>query len=338
MRILALLSLVFLAFSCSTSNEDTLNIYAWHGEIKPDLIKRFETENHCRVIIDFYDSNEALYAKLKLGATGYDLIFPSNYYVDLLQKQDLIQPLDTSRIANFKNMDPKYCCPPEPIYGIPYVIGFSGLAYRKDRLDPIEPSYGVFFRTDIKGRMTMLNDLREVLGAALKYLGYSINSRNPEEIEKATEIALQWRKNLAKFEAEQYKSGLASGEFLVTQGYSLDIMQAQKEYPDEIEFVYPKEGGILHQDCLAIPSGARNPALAYKFINFLLEPNVAAENIAHTNALTPVLPAYDLIDPSLKNNPILFPPDKEWKKMEIINDLQEDIRLYNKAWNKIKAG
>lgn len=342
---------LFLAAAVSSScgsTKEKLYLFSWSEIFKPELIREFEEKFNCEVVIAIYDSNESMYAKLKLGAVGYDLIFPSSYYLDILAKQGMIQPLDLKKIPNISLLDPSYDdyrkhvakdlrrTESEPIFGVPFLIGFSGLAYRQDRLQEIEPSWNVFAREDLKGRMTMLNDFRDALGAALKFLGYSINSKNPAEIDKAANQLIKWKKNLAKFESEQYKSGIAGAEFLVVQGHTIDIAKLRREDPN-IVFVYPKEGAIMAIDYMAIPKGTKNPALANAFINFMLDPNIASQNIAHIHALIPVLPAYELLEPKLKQDPILFPPQEAAEKMEIIEDLKEDTKLYFQAWDKVKA-
>lgn len=340
---IAYLPLSFLVFalllmaSCTSSNRQTLYIFAWSDLIKPELITEFEQAFNCHVVIDTYDSNESMYAKLKLSSVHYDIIFPSNYYVDILQSQSMIQPIDRSQVPNINNFDPNYFKDHADLSALPFIVSFSGIAYRQDKLQLDHPSWDVFSRTDLKGRMTMLNDGRETIGAALKYLGFSINSRSADEITQATDILISWKKNLAKFESEQYKNGLASGEFLVAQGYSIDIMQVITENP-EVAFAYPIEGAILSIDCIAIPTGATETTLAHAFINFMLDTPNAAENVMFTKSLMPLLPVYDLLDTSMRQDPILFPPPEDLKKMELIQDLQGDIQLYYKAWNRVKSG
>ncbi|HEY4832627.1 MAG TPA: spermidine/putrescine ABC transporter substrate-binding protein [Waddliaceae bacterium] len=331
-----LLIFVLAAFSSCSSSKDKLYLFSWSEIFKPELIKEFEEKFDCKVVIAIYDSNESMYAKLKLGASGYDLIFPSSYYCDILAKQGMIQPLDPKKIPNISLLDPAYYKETYPIFGVPFLIGFSGLAYRQDRLQKIEPSWNVFAREDLKGRMTMLNDFRDALGAALKFLGYSINSKNPIEVDKAADQLIKWKKNLAKFESEQYKSGIASAEFLIVQGHTIDVAKLRREDPN-ILFVYPNEGAIMAIDYMAIPKEAKNPALASAFINFMLEPSIATQNITYINALIPVLPAYELLDQNLKQDPILFPPSHAAEKMEIIQDLKEETKLYFQAWDKVKA-
>lgn len=322
--------------NCNSNPQQKLYIYTWSEVFDPVLIAEFEKKFNCRVVLDIFDSNESMYAKLKLTSAGYDIICPSHYFVSILSQQKMIQPLDVKRIPNLVNLDPNYFKLTDPLYAVPFIISFSGIAYRTDKInDPIS-SYNIFARDDFRGRMTMLNDSRESIGAALKYLGYSINTRDEKQIEKAGDLLIQWKKNLAKFESEQYKSGLSSGEFLVVQGFSTDILQVQAENSD-IAFVFPDEGVITSIDCLSIPEGAQNTDLAYQFINYMIDTEIAARNIHFAGALSPVLTAYPLLSSEIRNNPIFFPSHKVLDKMEQIEDLQGDVKFYYKTWDKVKA-
>jgi spermidine/putrescine transport system substrate-binding protein len=327
-----------LISSCSSSDKD-LQIYIWGDYIKPELIERFESENGCSVIVDTFDSNESMYAKLNLGASGYDLIFPSNYFADIMQKQGMLEEIDATMIPNFHFIDATYLKMlnfSKGIYGVPFTVSYSGIAYRNNRIKNPDQSWSIFDRHDLKGRMTMLNDLREVLGAALKFLGFSINTINPIEIRQATNILIEWKKNLAKFESEQYKNGIASAEYLVVQGYSGDILQVMQENPN-VSFFLPKEGSVISIDVIALPRDAYNKKLAYAFINFLLDPEVAAENMAYTRFVSPNSGAYEKLSPQLKNNPALFPPKEILDKSELIKNLGSHAELYNRAWDQLKA-
>lgn len=335
--IAASLLLVFL-FSGSTP-KDKLYLFTWSDMFQPELVQKFEQEYGCQVCVTIYDSNESMYAKLKLGATGYDLIFPSSYYLKSLTQQGMIVPLDRAKIPNAAKLDSEYFTLEEdkPIYGVPFLIAFSGIAYRRDRIADMDPSFQVFNRSDLAGRITLLNDMRDALGAALKTGGHSVNSRNPTEIQQAAEQVLTWKKNIAKFESEQYKSGIASSEFLIVQCHSIDIAQVRQD-DEEVVFVYPKEGAILAIDYIAMPKGAQHIDLAHAFINFMLEPAHAAQNMAHIRGLVPVTDAYELLDPKLRADPILFPSQTDKHKMELIEDVEEDIVLYYKAWDRAKCG
>jgi|WetSurMetagenome_2_1015567.scaffolds.fasta_scaffold188616_1 spermidine/putrescine transport system substrate-binding protein len=323
----------------SGSKKSELFVYTWADYIKPELVQRFEKENNCRVTIDTFDSNEAMYSKLKAGATGYDIITPSSYMVTLLKKQDMIIDLDHSKIPNLPNVDSDYLklsFDPAMKYSVPYMFSVTGIGYLKSKAKDFKPTWGVFGRKDMKGRMTMLNDMRETIGAALKFLGKSINSTDVKDLEAAKNVVVGWKRNLAKFENEQYKTGLASGEFYIVHGYGGDLMQVQSENSD-IEFAIPQEGTSVCFDDLVIPKMAKNVELAYKFINFLHDPKVAAENTEFIRYLCPNKASYEFISPETRNNQAIFLKPEIRAKCEIIDDLGDDNQKYTKIWDQIKA-
>lgn len=339
---LSLLAMVFslaVFTGCQNASGPELHIMIWSDYVKPELIERFQNEHQCRVVMDTFDSNESMYAKLKLGHAGYDVIFPSSYFVHIMAQQGMLQPLDVTQISNAKNLDPHYLKRLDPVllnYGIPYMVSSAGIIYRKDKVANLDPSWGVFGRSDYKGRMTMLNDVRETMGAALKFLGYSANTTNPAEVDEAAQLLISWKPNLAKFESEQYKAGIASAEYLIVNGYNGDALQVMKENPN-VGFIYPKEGITFSVDFMVIPKEAPNSKLAHAFINYLLEADVAAENIEHSLFFSPNKAAYEKLPEELRDNKVLFLPDDVLDQAELIDYLGEKGILYNKAWDKIKA-
>ena len=335
----ALFLFLLMLAGCQQNSKPQLHVFIWGDYIKPELIEQFEELHGCQVILDTYDSNESMYAKLKLGGSGYDILFPSNYYLDMMIKQGMLEKIDPTKIANFNGLDPTYTSlikASSRDYGIPFMVCNTGIAFRQDKVKSFEASWGVFGRSDLKGRMTLLNDQREVIGAALKYLGYSINTLEEREITAAVKQLITWKKNLAKFESEQYKNGIASGEYLISQGYSGDVLQVIHEN-SRVNFAYPKEGAMISIDFATIPKDALNKELAYTFINYLLDPNVAGENILFTHYLSPNKLAYETLPDEWRQNPILFPSADVLKKAELIEDLGDAVLLYNKAWDRVKA-
>jgi spermidine/putrescine transport system substrate-binding protein len=323
----------------ASARKAVLHVYSWADYIKPELVTRFEEENQCSVVIDTFDSNEAMYAKLKAGATGYDILVPSSYMVRIMYDQGMLQPINRNLVPNLKNIDPEYlkiAIDKEMDHSVPYMLTNTGLAYLGSRVKDFVPSWTMLDRADLKGRITMLNDMRETIGAALKFLGYSLNTLNEEELARARDVVIRWKKNLAKFENEQYKTGLASGEFLLVHGYSGDILQVQEEN-DDIVFVIPKEGFSVSCDDLVVPKEAENVELAHRFINFLHDPKVAAENTEFISYLCPNLPSYDLLNEEIRNDPTMFPPPEVRAKGEVILDLGADNVKYTKIWDQIKA-
>ncbi len=338
-RTAALAVAVLGLLSACKPSKPVLHIYTWADYIKPELVKRFESEQNCRVVIDTFDSNESMYAKLKAGATGYDVLFPSSYMVKIMQAQGMLQPLQHGKIPNLAHVDPEYlqlAMDREMKHSVPYMQTVSGLAYLKSRVENFKPSWSQFNRAELAGRMTMLNDMRETIGGALKSLGFSLNTVNERELAAARDVVIGWKKNLAKFENEQYKTGLASGEFLLVHGYSGDILQVMEENED-IAFAVPEEGTSIACDDMVIPKDARQVELAHAFINFLHEPAVAAENTEFISYLCPNKPSYRLLSEELQQDPTLFPAHEILARCEVIDDLGEHNALYTRMWDQIKA-
>ena len=337
--VLACAALLALASAGCQKKVADLHIYTWADYFKPELLQRFERENHCRLVIDTFDSNESMYARLKAGATGYDLLTPSTYMVGVLQAQGLLHPLDPALLPNRRNVDPEYLklsLDPQMAHSVPYMLVKTGLAYKKSRVKDPVASWAMLDRADLKGRITLLDDMRETIGAALKSLGYSLNSTDERQLAAARDVVLRWKRNAAKFENEQYKSGIASGEFLLVQGYSGDILQVQAENPD-VGFVIPQEGTSLACDELVIPKAAKQVALAHAFINFIHDPDVAAENTVFLSYLCPNKAAYAKLPQALRQNPAVFIDPAVAAKSEVIRDLGADNARYVKVWDEVKA-
>ena len=326
---------------CGPAKEE-LHVYTWSDYIAADVIKRFEEANNCKVVVDTFDSNEAMYAKLQAGSMGYDIIMPTSYQVPLMAKNKMIQKLDHAKLPNFtKNFDKSYVSAtidPSFAFGVPYAITYTGIAYRKDKVgDAPVDSWKVFETTALKGRMSLLSDMRETIGAALKYLGYSLNSTNAVEIAKAVDVAIGWAKNIAKFDNEQYKTAVASGEFFVGHGYSSDVIQTMLDN-ENVDFKLPKEGFTIACDEMVIAADSKKADLAHKFIDFCYDPDVAAANMTEVCAPMPVAPAFPKLEESLRKLVVL--DADTLKKGEVIRDFSdkpEIHKLYVGAWDKIKA-
>lgn len=330
---------LLLAASCGSKETPTLYLYNWDAYLNPDLVTAFEKAHNCRVVQDVFDSNEMLEAKMKGGAADYDVVFPSSYFAARMFEQGLIQKLDAAKIPNLKHVDPSVLAKvPDTAmaYSVPYMVGCSGLAYRKSQVADFEPSWTMLARADLQNRTTLLNDIREVLGAALKTLGYSNNSENPEELKKAAQLVLQWKKVAAKFDNEQYKNGIASGEFKLVHGYVCDLLQVAEDNED-IHVVLPREGTQLAVDLMVVPAKSRNPELAHAFINFLHDPANAAANTEWVMSMCPNSASYDLVDPEVRANTAIFPDAEVMAKSELLRDVGPAIETYNRLWDAIKT-
>lgn len=338
--VLSLAGLLAVLSGCSSGEKKTLYLYNWSDYIDEELVEAFTEETGIKVISDYFDSNESMYAKLRSGTDGYDIVFPTSYMVEIMRTGDMLEDLDHSKLSNLENLDPKFTSlsvDDQMEYSVPYMVSTTGIGYLGDELGELESlSWDIFGNPEYAGKMTMLNDVRETLGAALKYLGYSYNTRSESELEEAGDLLIQWKRNLAKFENDQYKNGLASSEFIVSQGYSGDILQVQEEREDLL-FIIPEEGTSISVDNMVILKSAKNKDGAYAFINFMLRPEVAAKNIEYVYYLAPNTEAYKLLDDEILEDPAVFISDEVIEKSEILLDLGDDNILYNRVWDRVKS-
>ena len=320
-----------------------LHIYTWSDYIAADVIALFENANNCRVVVDTFDSNEAMFAKLKAGSTGYDIIMPSSYQIPVMKKNGMIQQLDHAKLPNVrKNFDAAYSSSildPSFSFSVPYAVTYTGFAYRKDKIGnaPID-SWKVFETTALKGRMSLLADMRETIGGALKSLGHSLNSTKKEEIDAAVKKVIEWKRNIAKFDNEQYKTAVASSEWFVGHGYSSDIIQIMLD-DENVGFALPKEGFTTAFDEMVIAADSNQVELAHKFINFCYDPDVAAANMSEVCSPMPIAAAFPKLDEKLRKLVVL---DAETlRRGEVLRDFddQPEVRkMYIEAWDKVKAG
>lgn len=337
MKLLATLSLVFLATAATAA--ETLHIYTWADYLNPALVKRFEKEHSCKVKIDTFDSNEAMYARLKAGASGYDLIFPSSYIIPLMVSQDMLQPLDHEKIPNLKNVNAEVLdkiADKEMKHSAPYTFGYAVIGYRKDKVKSLDATWQTFARTDLKKRVTLLDDMRETIGAGLKSLGYSLNTRDEKQLAEARDVVIGWKKHIAKFDNEGYKAGIDSGEFFVVHGYSGDLWQVMQNNK-KVAVVIPKEGVSASCDEMVIPKSAPNPALALAMINFILDGKNSAENMENIGYMCPNTEGLKKVSKDFLKNPAVTIPEEVKAKAEVIQDLGDDLKKYTKIWDEIKA-
>ncbi|MDK2885604.1 MAG: spermidine/putrescine transport system substrate-binding protein [Thermosipho sp. (in: thermotogales)] len=331
---LILVVIVIIVTIVAIPKKKVLYIYNWEEYIPQEVIESFEKEYNCTVVYDSFASNEEMYAKIKAGGSGYDIVFPSGDHVSIMKKEGMLLKLDLSKIPNFKYLDEnvlnKTTYDPNHEYSVPYMLGSTGICVNKKYVKDYKHSWSIYEDERLKGHMTLLDDMREVLGGALKYLGYSVNTTNPDEIEQAKNLVLKWKQNIVKFDASSYANGIVNGEYWVVHGYAEDIFQRVPEGEEEnYDFFIPEEGGTLWIDNMVILKDAKHVDLAYKFINHILDPKNAALIADFLGLPSPNVEARKYIT----TEPIYT--IEELKNCEFIEDVGEYIDLYNKAWQEI---
>jgi spermidine/putrescine transport system substrate-binding protein len=329
---------VVLAISGCGSDKPKLYIYNWTYYIPDQVIKDFQKKFGVKVYYDMYASNEEMYAKLKVGGgTGYDLVFPSGDFASIMINEGMLQEIDKSRISNFSNIDPvifpKIKFDPEMRHCIPYAMGTAGVSVNTAKVPEFEKSWRIFESEAIKGRFTLLDDMREVMGAALKTLGYSVNSVDTAQLGEAKALVMEWKKGAVKFDAEAFGKGLAAGEFWATHGYAENVfMELEGEAKKEATFFIPKEGGPMYMDYFVILKDAKNVDQAYQFINYIHEPEVYAKIMDELEMPSINVPARK----HMEVTPHYQIEDLENSEMK--EDLGEHLELYNKIWQEIRVG
>ena len=338
MKLLPLLAALFSSAAAALA-QPTLHMFTWADYINPELVTKFEQAHGCKVVIDTFDSAENMYAKLKAGADGYDIAVPTSYMQKVMQAEGMLLKLDHAKLPNIKNADPallKRLPDSTMATAVPYMISYNVIAVRTDKITDAKPTWASFARTDLKQRVTLLDDMRESLGSALKSLGYSLNTRDEKELAAARDVLIGWKKNIAKFDNEGYKSGIDSGEFHLVQGYSGDLWQVTQENP-KVKILIPVEGTSIACDELVILKGAKQADLAHKMIDFLCDPATAAENMQWTGYYAPNPAALKLVEKDFLENPAVSLDPAIRSKCELLEDLGADLAKYTKVWDEVKA-
>jgi Spermidine/putrescine-binding periplasmic protein len=341
-QLVAVFGLTVAALSGCGPRRPVLHVYIWDDYLDPGLIAGFERLHDCRVKIDTFDSNETMYAKVKTGKTGYDIIVPSSYQASLMARNNMLRRIDMALLPNVTlNFDDSFqnvVLDPKMTYSVPFAFSFTGIAYRKDKIGgAVLDSWACFDNPAFAGHISLLGDYRETIGAALKFLGYSLNTTASGELQKAKEVILCWKKNITKFDNENYKKNIVSGELRVVHGYNSDILQVMILDEENIGFAFPKEGFAVACDEMVIPVTAKESGLAHAFINFLYDPDNACRNMQYTCAPMPNRQGLARLPENFRDSPALLPFPEIIAKAETITDVGEANDLYLKIWDEITA-
>jgi spermidine/putrescine transport system substrate-binding protein len=337
-RFIILISIALVIFSCGGQEQATLNVYNWSDYIDPAVVKEFEEKYQVKVIYDTFASNEELLAKLEGGAEGYDVIFPSDYMVEIMIEEDILAPLDHSLLPHLQGMDPKFLDPPfDPgsKYSVAFTYGTSGIGYNTAEVEESIDSWGAFWNPKYAGRILLLDDMREVFGLAFKYLGYSVNDMNPAHLDEAKELLVKQKEYLLKYESSMNKDLLLNREALLSHYWAGDMYQVVDE-DSVFAFSIPKEGAVLFTDCMSIPRNAPHKALAHKFIDHILTPEVAGRVINEIWYAMPIPAAMEYVDKEISSDENIFPPAEVLERCEFLTDLGDYNAVMDRAWSELK--
>ncbi|MGN7407686.1 MULTISPECIES: ABC transporter substrate-binding protein [unclassified Sporosarcina] len=329
-----------LAKSGAQSGGNTLTVYNWGEYIDPDLIKQFEKETGINVIYETFDSNEGMMGKIEQGGTSYDITVPSEYMVEMMREKDLLIPLDYDKIPNIKNIDPYFRdlpFDPNSTYSIPYFWGTLGIAYNPSLLDgQTFESWDNLWDPSLKQEAVLVDSAREVIGMSLNSLGYSLNSTNVDELREATDKLKTLSPNIKAVIGDEVTQMMMNNEAavsLIWSGQAADMMSEN----EDITYVVPEEGSNLWFDNIVIPKTVKNIDGAYEFINFMLRPEVAAQNADYVGYSTPNKEALSLLDPEVVSDERYYPDEEARDHLEVYKDLGlEMLGTYNEFFLEFK--
>lgn len=333
-------ALALLLTGCTGGGDTpTLHLYNWTYYMPDSIIEEFEEKFGCEVVTDYFSSNEEMFAKLQAGGgKGYDIVFPSADYTSIMIRLGMLEELDHSKLPNLQYIPEivkdKAEYDPEMNYSVPYFMGAAGIAVNTELVpEDYERSWMIFADERLKGKMTLLDDMREVIGDALKTLGYSNNTGNREEIEEAAAlVAGEWKPNIVKFDAESFAKAFARGEFAVVHCYPENIVsELSEEQMEHFEFFLPEVGGSMYIDNMVILKDAPEKDLAHEFINFVHTPEVYARFLDEF-----VFPPTTNTEAAkyMETTPLFTSEDLE--NYEVLVDVGEDLAIYNELWEPIR--
>jgi spermidine/putrescine transport system substrate-binding protein len=337
----AIAGLTFLPRFALSEEEKKLNFYNWDTYIGETTLADFNKATGIEVKMDLYADNDELFAKLKEGNPGYDVIVPTNDYVERMIKAGMLMPIDHGKIPNMSNIDRTFqdaAFDPGRKFSIPYMWGTLGIGYRKSKIDEMVDSWKPLLDSDKHaGKLSLLGDAQNVIGCTLKYLGFSFNSTDPAQIKQAEDLLIKQKKNVKVFADDNGQDLLASGEVDLCMEWNGDILQVMAEDKD-LAYGVPTEGTLLWQDCMCIPKGAPHPENAHMFLNFILDAQNGKLIVETIKYATANASAKALMDKEYQSNPAIFPPEEIIAKCEPAIYVGEDaIKIRDEAWTRIQA-
>ena len=332
--------------------DGVLHLYNWNNYISAETVARFEEQCSCRVVQDYYSDNEEMLAKLAAGATGYDIIVPTGNAMESLIRQQALRPLDKSKLPNLRNISPAYldtAFDPGNRFSVPYAYTLTLLGYNMQKMRELglpTDTWAVIFEPEylkkVKNRITVLDSQRELMAAALKYLGYSANDTDEAHWKQARDLIIRAKPYWAAFNASSYIKELTVGNIWLVHGYSNDIFQANLDAQKagrkfSIASSIPKQGAVLSLDSMVLHKTGPRPDLALRFIDYMLEGSNSAELTNLIGSGNPNIDALRYIKPEIAQNPAIFPDTQHQANLEMLRDLdRHQRRVLSRMWTEIK--
>ncbi|HEY5560905.1 MAG TPA: extracellular solute-binding protein [Clostridiaceae bacterium] len=329
---------IFTVASKINAPKEELNVFNWSEYLPQSVIDKFEKKYNIKINYSTFSSNEEMLAKLTAGGTDFDLVVASDYMVETLTKMDLLQTIDLNKMPNVKYMDErvmKQTFDPLNKYSLPYMWGDAAIAVDTSKVDFEIKGFSDLWNPKLKGKIVVLDDMRAIIGMALKKNGHSINDTNAADLAQAKKDLIALQPNIKSYDSDSPKTLLINGEATVGYVWGAEISLAKRENPN-IKCIIPEEGLFIQQDNFTIPKVSRNKAAAELFMNFIMEPEISLEISKAFPYANPNTEAWKLMDKSMLDDISIYPPDEAVKNGEHLKDIGKGIESFDKVWSGIK--
>ncbi|NSW90712.1 MAG: spermidine/putrescine ABC transporter substrate-binding protein [Firmicutes bacterium] len=337
--VLIITVVIGLFAGCGGTGKAKLKVYNWGDYIDESVIEEFEKRYNIDVIYDTFATNEEMYVKLKGGGSDYDVAFPSDYMIERMIKEDMLEKIDFNNIPNYKYIDERFknlAYDPDNEYSVPYMWGTVGIIYNKTMVNEPVDSWKILWDEKYEKQIFMLDSSRDSIGITLKMLGYSLNTRNINELEEAKDALIRQKPLVLSYMGDDIKDSMIAGQAALAVVWSGDAVFMKRENPD-LEYVIPKEGSNLWFDAMVILKGSKNKKEAEQFINFMCEPDIAFRNTDYIGYSTPHTEAKKMLDPEVLNDRTAYPTDEDLRNCEVFEALSDVVKEYDRIWTESKA-
>ncbi|MGI5997294.1 MAG: ABC transporter substrate-binding protein [Lutispora sp.] len=333
------ISMVLSLSGCGGEKRTQLKVYNWGDYIDQSILEEFEEKYNIDVIYDEFATNEEMYAKIKAGASDYDILIPSDYTIKRMIDEDMLHKIDMKNVPNYKYIGERFknlAFDPNNEYSVPYMWGTVGILYNKTMVKEPVDSWKVLWDDKYSKQILMLDSLRDSIGITLKMLGYSLNTKNDNELNEAKDALIKQKPLVLAYVGDEVKDKMIGGEAALAVVWSGDAVYMKRENPD-LEYVIPKEGSNIWFDSIVIPKTSQHKKEAELFINFLCEPEIAYRNADYIGYSTPHTEAMKMLPEDITSDKSAYPGEGDLVNSEVFEDLADSLVKYDRIWTEVKA-
>ncbi len=334
-----LAGIMLAAAGCGGGGKETLNVYNWGDYIDPQVLKDFEKEYNIKVVYEQFDTNEDMYVKVANASGQYDVAIPSDYMIRKMINEDMLLPVDMAKITNYGEIENRFkglAYDAEDQYSVPYMWGTVGILYNKTMVDDVVDSWDILWNPKYEKKIFMINSLRDSIGITLKRLGYSLNTRDLQEIEGAKAALIEQKPLVLSYVGDEMKDKMIGGEAALAVFWSGDAAYCMS-YNEDLDYVIPKEGSNIWFDAMVIPKTAQNVEAAHLFIDYMCRPEVGLKNAEYIGYSSPIGKVREQLPKEITEDVAFYPGVDDLKNSEVFEDLSDALVLYDRIWTEVLA-